>query len=86
MESYKLYRNKKDNDDKNIDLKLNGINKKLIKNTDKAIENSKLNIDYDKMMYNESLVGNKISRITNKNNRISHMVGNKAISFSSTIE
>ena len=37
MESYKLYRNKKDNDDKNIDLKLNGINKKLIKNTDKAI-------------------------------------------------
>ena len=43
MESYKLYRNKKDNDDKNIDLKLNGINKKLIKNTDKAIENSKLN-------------------------------------------
>ena len=35
MESYKLYVNKKDDDDKNLKLKLNGINKNLVDNTHK---------------------------------------------------
>ena len=86
MESYKLYVNKKDDDEKNLKLKLNGINKELVNNTNKSIENSRINSDYDKYIYQESLVGNRISRLTNKNTRISHMVGNKAIAFSSLVE
>jgi hypothetical protein len=86
MESYKLYVNKKDDDDKNLKLKLNGINKNLVDNTYKSIENSKKNSDYDQYSYQDSLIGDRISRLTNKNTRISHMVGNKAISFSSLVE
>lgn len=86
MESYKLYINKKDEDDKNISLKLNGINKNLVDKTNKSIENAKINTDYDKYMYQESVVGHRISRLANKNTRVSHMVGNKAISFSSIVD
>ena len=86
MESYKLYVNKKDDDDKNLKLKLNGINKNLVDNTHKSIENSKKNSDYDQYIYKESLIGNSVSRLTNKNTRLSHMVGNKGISFSSLVE
>ena len=52
----------------------------------KAIENAKINTDYDKYMYQESVVGHRISRLANKNTRVSHMVGNKAISFSSIVD
>lgn len=86
MESYKLYINKKDNDEKNIDFKLNGINKNLVEMTNKSIEKSRINSNFDNQMYLESLVGNRISRLQNKNSRISNMVGNKAISFSSLVE
>lgn len=86
MESYKLYVNKKDDDEKNLKLKLNGINKELVDNTNKSIEYSRINSDYDKYIYQESLIGNRISRLTNKNTRISHMVGNKVIAFSSIVE
>lgn len=86
MESYKLYVNKKDDDEKNINLKLNGINKNLVENTNKSIENSKINADYDKYIYQESMVGNRISRLANNNNRMNHMMGNKGIAFSSLVE
>lgn len=86
MESYKLYVNKKDDDEKNLKLKLNGINKNLVDNTNKSIENSKINSDYDQYIYQESLVGNRVSRLQNKNTRHSNMIGNKAISFSSLVE
>lgn len=86
MESYKLYINKKDNDEKNIDFKLNGINKNLVEQTNKSIENSRLNSNFDSQMYLDSVVGNRISRLQNKNSRISNMVGNKAIAFSSLVE
>lgn len=86
MESYKLYVNKKDDDEKNLNLKLNGINKNLVEKTNKSIENSKINADYDQYIYQESMVGNRISRLTNKSNRISHMIGNKGIAFSSLVE
>lgn len=86
MESYKLYINKKDNDEKNLKLKLNGINKNLVNNTNKSIENSRMNTDYDNLIYNESVIGNRVSRIKNKNTRLSNMIGNKAISFSSIVE
>ena len=62
------------------------VNKNLVDNTHKSIENSKKNSDYDKYIYQESLIGNRVSRLTNKNTRLSHMVGNKAISFSSLVE
>jgi hypothetical protein len=86
METYKLYINKKDNDEKNIDFKLNGINKNLVEMTNKSIEKSRINSNFDNQMYLESLVGNRISRLQNKKSRISNMVGNKAISFSSLVE
>ncbi len=86
MESYKLYINKKDNDEKNIDFKLNGINKNLVEQTNKSIENSRLNSNFDSQMYLDSVVGNRVSRLQNKNSRISNMVGNKAIAFSSLVE
>lgn len=86
MESYKLYVNKKDDDDKNLKIKLNGINKNLINNTNKSIENSKINADYDQYIYQESLIGNRVSRLKNNNIRQSNMIGNKAISFSSLVE
>ncbi len=37
-------------------------------------------------MYLDSVVGNRVSRLQNKNSRISNMVGNKAIAFSSLVE
>lgn len=86
MESYKLYVPKKDDDEKNIDLQLNGINKKLVNNTNKSIEGTRVNSDYDKFIYQESLIGNRISRLANRNTRVSHMIGNKAVAFSSLVE
>lgn len=86
MEAYKLYSKKKDDDEKNINIKLNGINSNLVKMTNQSIENGKINSDYDKYIYQESLVGNRISRLTNNNNRVSHMIGNKAIAFSSLVD
>lgn len=86
MESYKLYINKKDNDEKNIDFKLNGINKNLVEMTNKSIENSRVNSNFDNRMYLDSLVGHRISRLQNKNSRISNMIGNKAVAFSSLVE
>ncbi len=83
METYKI---KKDNDDKNISFKLNGINKEMFQNTNKSLSATKQNSDYDYEMYQESIVGHKVSRLQNKNSRISNMIGNKAIAFSSIIE
>ncbi len=83
METYKI---KLDNDDKNIKLNLNGIYKKSVENTKKSILSSKVNSDYDSEMYQESIVGTKISRFQNKNTRISNMIGNKAVSFSTIVD
>ncbi len=83
MESYKI---KKDLDEKNIDLKLNGLYKDKIKNDSKAQQVNKKYINYDEAMYNESVVGNKVSRMFNKKNRVPHMIGNKAVAFSSLVE
>jgi hypothetical protein len=83
METYKI---KKDNDEKHMSHMMNGIYKKLINNTNKSIESSKHNQDYDKLMYKESIVGNRISKFQNEKNRISNMIGNKAVSFSSLVE
>lgn len=86
MESYKLYINKKDNDEKNMLFKLNGINKELVEKTNKSIENSRVNSNFDSQIYLDSVVGHRISRLQNKNSRISNMIGNKAIAFSSLVE
>ncbi len=86
MESYKLYVNKKDNDEKNMSLKLNGLNKKLVEETNKAIEKSRINSNFDNQMYNESIVGDRIFRVKSKDSRVSNMIGNKAIAFSSLVE
>jgi hypothetical protein len=83
METYKI---KKDNDEKHMSHMINGIYKKLIDNTNKSIELSKTNQDYDKLIYKESIVGHRISKFQNEKNRVNHMVGNKAISFSSLVE
>ena len=83
MESYKI---KKDINDKNLDLMLNGIHKKLVKETFKSKDNSRKLSTFDNYMYQESITGNKISRLQNKKNRISNMIGNKAISFSSIVD
>jgi hypothetical protein len=83
MENYKI---KKDNDDKNISLKLNGLFEKMVDKTNKSIEATRLNSDYNKEMYKESMIGHRISRLQNNKNRVSHMVSNKAISFSSIVD
>lgn len=83
MEAYKI---KIDNDEKNINFKLNGLNKKLVQETSKSIINSKKNISFDDQMYQESLVGNRISRFQNNKNRVENMAKNKTISFSSLVE
>ena len=83
MEAYKI---KIDNDEKNINFKLNGINKKLVRETTKSINNSKKNAFFDDKMYNDSVIGNRIARVQKQNNRINHMVKNKGISFSSLVE
>lgn len=83
MESYKI---KKDINDKNLDLTLNGINKKLVSETFKSKENSRRLSTFDNYMYQESLTGNKIARLKTQKNRISNMIGNKAISFSSIVD
>ncbi len=83
MEAYKI---KIDNDEKNINFKLNGINKKLVQETKKSINNSKKNASFDDKMYQESLVGNRISRLQNNNSRINHMIKNKGVAFSSLVE
>lgn len=83
MEAYKI---KIDNDEKNINFKLNGLNKKLVQETSKSILNSKKNLSFDDQMYQESLVGNRISRFQNNKNRLENMVKNKTISFSSLVE
>lgn len=83
METYKI---KKDSDDVNITHKINNLYKKLVDETNKSMEATKLNTDYDQMMYKESVIGNRISRFQNKNNRVNHMQKNKAISFSTLVE
>lgn len=83
MEAYKI---KIDNDEKNINFKLNGINKKLVQETKKSINNSKMYTSFDDKVYQDSLVGNRISRLQNNNTRINHMVKNKGIAFSSLVE
>jgi len=83
MEAYKI---KIDNDEKNINFKLNGLNKKLVHETSKSIMNSKKNISFDEQMYQESLIGNRISRFQNNKNRLENMSNNKTISFSSLVE
>lgn len=83
MENYKI---KRDNDEKNMQLKLNGLHKNHVEKTNKSIEGTRLNSDYNKEMYTESLVGHRISRLQNNNNRVSHMANNKYVSFSTLVE
>jgi len=83
MENYKI---RKDNDDKNIELKLNKLYKDYMEKTNKSIELSRLNKDYDKEIYNESVVGQKKSQLKNNSNRISHMIGNKGVAFSVIVD
>jgi hypothetical protein len=83
METYKI---KKDIDDTNISHTINNLYKKLVNETYKSIEGTKLNTDYNTEMYKESMVGHRISRFQNNNNRVNHMQSNKAIAFSSLVE
>lgn len=83
METYKI---NLDNDDKNIKLNLNGIYKKVVEKTKESFQSTKLNSNFDNSIYQESIVGNKVSKIKNNNTRISNMIGNKAISFSTIVD
>lgn len=80
------YKIKKDADDKNLTLKLNGLHKKEVVNTNQANNMIKTNSDYDETMYKESMSGYKILNLPKKESFRSHMIGNKAVAFSTIVE
>ena len=80
------YKIKKDSDDKNLSLKLNGLHKKEVEKSSQASNMIKTNSDYDESMYKESLTGHKMVNLPKKELFKSHMVGNKAVAFSTIVE
>jgi hypothetical protein len=80
------YKIKKDADAKHLSLKLNGLHKKEVEKTSQASNMIKTNSDYDDSMYQESMTGYKMMNLPKKELFKSHMIGNKAVAFSTIVE